>query len=151
MNPEPDPELESLLDSELKQLSLVSAPPTLVRKVLAALEARAARPWWQRAWWDWPVTAQAAFFLLALSIVAAISTGGFWIDNSVSSYSQQVSERLTPLASTWDTLSPLSNAGMLLWEKAQPLLFYGVILAGALYLLCVGVGTMFFRVALKRA
>ena len=152
MNPAPDPKLESLLDAELKKLPPLPAPAALVPNVLARLAARSARPWWQQAWWDWPLAAQAAFLLLALGIVAAFSTGGLWLDDSVTGYSQQLAERLTPLASLWDTLAPLLNAGVLVWQQAtQPPWLYGLILVGALYLACIGAGTMFVRVAWKRA
>jgi hypothetical protein len=152
MNLEPDPELASLLDAELKKLPPVPAPRTLVPNVVATLAARPARPWWQGAWWDWPVLAKAAFLLLALSVVAAFSTGGLWLDDNVTTYSQQVASRLTPWTGLWDTLAPLTNAGLLLWEKiAQPVLLHGLALGGALYLICIGAGTALFRTALKRS
>jgi hypothetical protein len=122
-----------------------------VPKVLAALSERMAVPWWQHAWWRWPAAAQAAFVAVALLVVAAFSSGGSWFDDSVTGYSQQVSERLTPLSSAWETLASLFGTGALLWEKAgQPLLLHGLLVAGALYLICIGLGTMFFRVAFKR-
>ena len=84
MKHEFDPKLESLLDAELKNLPLLAAPPSLLANVMSAIAARARLPWWQRAWWDWPLTAKAAFLLLALAIAGAFSGGGIIIDEGVS-------------------------------------------------------------------
>lgn len=145
-----DPQLEQLLDDELKKLPAVTAPPALLRDVLAQLEARAASPWWQRAWWQWPVAAQAAFIILALALVAAVTTGGALLNDEATLWLQSLTAHASGFTSTWNTFAPLGDAGLLLWEKtAQPLLLYGLIAAGVLYLACVGLGTMVFRVAWK--
>lgn len=151
MKPESDPKLEALLSAELKRLPLVKAPPTLAANVLEQIAARARRPWWQHSWWDWPVTAKAAFLLIALAIVSAISRGGVLLDQGLANYSQQVTEHLSPMASVWDTTQTLINALGLLWEKAaQPFLLYGLVGLGALYLVSLGLGTACFRYVLKR-
>lgn len=145
-----DPQLEKLLDDELKKLPAVTAPPGLLRDVLAQLEARAAAPWWQRAWWQWPATAQAAFIILALALVAAVTTGGALLNDQAALWMQSLRTHASGFTSTWSILAPLGDAGLLLWEKvAQPLLLYGLVAAGVLYLACVGLGTMVFRVAWK--
>lgn len=152
MKPDFDPKLESLLDAELKKLPPIAAPAALLPSVLSAIASRARLPWWQRAWWDWPLTARAASFLLALAIVGAFSGGGVVLDQGVSNYSQQVVERLGPIASLWDTVLTILNAVRSLVEKiGQPLLLHGAISIGLLYLTCLGLGTVCVRYALKRA
>ena len=59
MEPEFDSKLEALLNSELKALPPLKAPSSLAPNVMAILAARARIPWWQRAWWDWPLSAKA--------------------------------------------------------------------------------------------
>ena len=143
-----DHQLEKLIDDELKKLPAVTAPPGLLRDVLARLEARAAAPWWQRAWWQWPATAQAAFIILALTLVAAVTTGGALLNEQASLWMQTLSTQASGFTNPWSVLAPLSDAGLLLWETAaQPLLLYGLVAAGVLYLACLGLGTMVFRVA----
>jgi hypothetical protein len=152
MKTEFDPKLEALLNAELKKLPLVQAPPTLAANVLEKIAARARLPWWQHSWWDWPATAKAAFLLIALAIVTAISRGGVLLDQGLANYSQQVTERLSPVASVWDTTQTLINALGLLWEKAaQPFLLYGLVGLGAVYLVSLGLGTVCFRYVLKRS
>jgi len=152
MNSEFDPKLESLLDAELKKLPPIAAPASLLPNVMSAIAARARMPWWQRAWWDWPLTAKAAFILIALAIVGAFSGGGVMLDEGVSNYSQQVVERFGPVTSLWDTVLTILNVvGSLVEKIGQPLLLYGAIFIGLLYLTCLGLGTVCVRYALKRA
>jgi len=151
MNSEFDPKLEALMSAELKKLPPVAAPASLLPGVLSAIAARARLPWWQRAWWDWPLTAKAAFLLLALAIVGAFSGGGVMLDEGVSSYSQQVVERFGPVTSLWETVLTILNAvGSLMGTIGQPLLIYAATLIGLLYLTCLGLGTVCVRYALKR-
>lgn len=152
MTPEFDPKLESLLDAELKKLPPIAAPASLLPNVMSAIAARARLPWWQRAWWDWPLTAKAAFLLLALAIVGAFSSGGVMLDEGVSNYSQQVVERFGPFASLWETVLTILNAVRSVLEKiGQPLLLYAATFIGLLYLTCLGLGTACVRFALKRS
>ena len=152
MKPEFDPELESLFDAELKKLPPMVAPSSLLPNVMSAIAGRARLPWWQHAWWDWPLTAKAAFLLLALAIAGAFSGGGVIIDESVSNYSQQVVERFSPITSLWGTVVTVLNVGRSMVEKmGQPIFLHVVMFIGLLYLTCLGLGTVCVRYALKRA
>jgi hypothetical protein len=150
MPPEFDPKLERIIDQELRKLPDLPAPQTLAPRVLAAIRARAAKPWWQQSWWNWPLAAQVAFVAVAIAIAGLFTQSGWMVDDSVRSYSQQVTEQATTLSAFLDKLQPLVNVFAVLWQKGQPLLLYAVALAMALYLACVGVGTIFVRVALRR-
>jgi|SRR5882672_4485187 len=152
MKPEFDPKLESLLHAELKKLPPVAAPASLLPSVMSAIAARARLPWWQRAWWDWPLTAKAAFLLIALAIAGAFSGGGVMLDEGVSNYSQQVVERFGPVTSLWETVLTILNVvGSLAERIGQPVLLYAAIFVGLLYLMCLGLGTVCVRYAMKRA
>jgi hypothetical protein len=151
MEPEVDPKLEKLIGAALKNLPFSKAPAALAPRVLSILAARASLPWWHRAWWDWPLAAQATFLLVALAIAGGFSGGTLILDQRAAAYSQQATERLAPIAGLGDTGMTLVNALGLLWEKAaQPFVLHGVVLAGVLYLICLGLGTACVRYALKR-
>lgn len=149
---EPDAGLERLVDDALRALPPLQAPASLAPLVLAALRARAALPWWQRAWWDWPVAARAAFLVLALVLMGAFGGGGWMVSNGVASYSQEVSQQMAPLAGSWDWLAPFSAAAGALWRTVGLPLALGLATLGvAAYLACIGLGTVFVRVAMKHA
>src|SRR5436190_15551415 len=62
-------DLERHVDRVLADLPPIGAPDTLLPRVLAAVEAWAERPWYQRAWLTWPVALQAASVVLLLLLV----------------------------------------------------------------------------------
>ena len=151
MNQDSDPGLQTAVHAELKQLPPLKAPASLVPNVLRLVAAKARLPWWRLSWWDWPVAAKASFLLFALSLVAAVSQGGVLVNQGIADYSLQVSERLGPAASLLETAQTLLGAAALVWEKtAQPLLFVVLVGVGAFCLVGAGLGTAWFRFALKR-
>ncbi len=151
MEPEFDSKLEALLNSELKALPPLKAPSSLAPNVMAILAARARIPWWQRAWWDWPLSAKAAFVVLAITAAGAMGGGGHFLGEGAVGYSTDLMERFNPAEGVFWNFVPLVDAATLVWERfAQPFLLYGALLAGALYLMFVGVGTVCFRFAVKR-
>jgi hypothetical protein len=152
MKPEFDPQLEAILDAELKKLPPIPAPPSLLSNVMSAIAARDRLPWWQRAWWDWPLVAKAAFLLIALAIAGAFSGGGAVLDEGVANYSQHVAGRFGPLTGLWETVLTILNVLWSLVEKiGRPVLLYAATAICLLYLSCLGLGTVCVRYALKRA
>ena len=66
-------DLEGLIDRELKRLPVPRAPRALLPRVMAAVSAPRALPWYSRPWLSWPVSLKAA------SAVAFVAAGlGFW-------------------------------------------------------------------------
>lgn len=72
MTPE---ELEKYIDGVLRSLPDQPAPRTLEARVCAAIEARAAIPWWHKSWSFWPQPVRALFILLC-GVVAAFGVAG---------------------------------------------------------------------------
>ena len=140
MEPKIDPTLERLVHQELKKLPPVKAPARLSARVLEVVRARQALPWWQQSFWHWPAAARGAFLLLVAVIVASL-TGGTWfagelaVDGTVAKY-----------------VNPLANAFLVMWRSfLQTLVLWALGFAMMLYLICVGAGTLFVRMAYKRA
>jgi len=65
-------DLERLIDRELRALPPPRAPRALLPRVMAAVEERARRPWYTRAWLQWPVGWQ---FASALALIGVVATG----------------------------------------------------------------------------
>ena len=53
--PPGDEDLETFINRNLGALPEMSAPPTLVHRVMLAVHAQDRLGWWQRSWWCWPV------------------------------------------------------------------------------------------------
>jgi len=65
-------ELERLVARALREEPPTAAPASLESRVLAALERRAVRPWWQRGFAAWPLALRALFTAGAAGSVAVL-------------------------------------------------------------------------------
>jgi hypothetical protein len=138
--------LEKLIDSELKKLPRLAAPPTLLPDVLKEIKARAERPWWRKSFLGWPRGAQLAFLLSAVFLCAAsiysAQLAGSWIG------SHPLVPQVSRLATfCWENLAlAFSTAGAL----ANSLGVWSWVALGAtgcfMYASCLGLGFAFFKV-----
>ena len=152
MENDPDPNLEQLIHGQLQKLPYFAAPSTLIPRVMAVLQAQAQGPWWCNAWSSWPLPAKAAFLIMAVALAGFVSNSSSMVSDGMSAYSQQVAGRLGVFAVLGDILVRLANVlGEVGLNTAEPLLIYGLVTAAVLYLVCLGLGTMFVRVASKRS
>ena len=119
-------ELERHVDRALADLPPLTAPGTLLPRVLAAVQAWADRPWYQRAWLTWPAGLQVASVALLLVLVA----GGALAMPLVQAQSVQlaafVNARLPiDLPNLGASLRVTASALMLAWRAlVQPLLLF---------------------------
>ena len=148
---DPDPELEKLIHSQLQKLPLLSAPSSLMPRVLAAVQAQADGPWWRQPWWRWPRLAQAAFLVLTVLLAGFISNSGSLVSDGLTSYSQQLAQRLGGFSVLGEFLLRLLDTAWLCLQDNQPLLLYALAATAVLYLVCIGLGTLFVRVAFQRS
>ena len=151
--PDPsDPGLENSVHQALKNLPPLPAPASLRSRVLATIEARQRTPWWQRSWWDWPASAKTVFVLLAATLAALLHGGGWILFPQITDYSERVTAPLSSVASLWQILGDAGELPGSLWQNAtHPFLTSAIFAAAALYLICLLVGTAFFRFASKQA
>jgi hypothetical protein len=151
MKSESDPRLEAFIGAELKKLPPVPAPRSLSPRVMAILEARVRLPWWQRAWWDWPMTAKAGFVLTALALAGVFGGSSLLLDFGSSQIAPSSVENVNGPNPSWGLLGVIANVGQILWDNfGQPYLLYFAVLAAAAYLVCAGAGTLFIRMAVRR-
>ena len=146
-----DPDLEAAIHRALCQLPERPAPAQLIPRVLAAMEERTRR-WWRRPWLSWPRPAQAisaSFLFLMISTAGYVShvlSADFEAEPMAGNFLQQF-----PLLDTlWGFCAALLNGLLALLRAEQTWLLYGLVLVLLMYLLCVALGTLCFRMAFNQ-
>ncbi len=69
-------ELERFIHRTLRSLPDRRAPATLEMRVRAAMEARAAIPWWHKSWSYWPQGVRSLFILACGALGILVVLGG---------------------------------------------------------------------------
>src|SRR4051812_7838352 len=146
---EHDPKLEAGLHQQLRALPDLHAPGTLIPHVLAALQARAALPWWQRPWSQWPQRAQLASCGW-LAVVAAVLYWGVKGWDGVPEWSSTETGSFGLLTNLWSVALSLVQAAGTFAGAFQPVLITGAVLSFLAYLACLGIGSACLRAALQK-
>jgi hypothetical protein len=77
MKPSPE-NLEKFIHQTLRAQPNRTAPRSLESRVMAAIAARAALPWWRQSFMQWPVAARCAFILLSIGLVKLALMATVW-------------------------------------------------------------------------
>lgn len=127
------------LSREARRLPLHKAPASLQADVLRELARRAARPWWQRTFLQWPLAARGAFLLATLLLIRPVLDLGGWIAAALA----------TPLRDAREGMWLLSALGRLahsLIEVVPADLLYGMAgFIALLYGLLMALGAIAYR------
>ena len=148
MNDKFEQQLEQQLGEELRRLGDVPAPKTLVPRVLATIEATQQEAWWQRPWLAWPRPMQVAstIVLLASTGLMAYGGAGWWNDIQTSRYVAHAGSWVASMTLAADSLVALGRAMVLAGQSAgQQFLLYGLAVCLVMYVSCVGLGTVLYR------
>jgi hypothetical protein len=153
MDNEAERKLAERIHRELRQLPPLKAPETLVARVLTAIESRAHQPWWRKSWINWPSSMRLAFVMGVCVLASGFIYFGFQFSNEVpaSAVLTKVSASFGFLAPLWNLTAALGNALVLVLCAGGQLLLWGTVaFVAAMYLTCVGLGTLCYRVALNK-
>lgn len=139
------------LDRELKSLPDHQAPPTLIPSVLAAIEARSARPWYKQSWVSWPVGVRLVVTAVSLLVIAASAWS--WADivsnlGVFGSVEETISDFVYIAGAVMNLAYLVVNAVITgLARTYSPFLLGIAIVLIAMYLACIGCGTLLYRLA----
>jgi hypothetical protein len=141
MQPEIDQNLERVIHQELRKLPPVKPPELLSLRVLATVRAHQALPWWRKSIWHWPNAVRTVFLIILAGLVAAITSSTWWAPEVAANYSGPLS-----------FVATLGNACLVLWKtNLQNVVLFGLVFIAMLYLLCLGAGTIFVQLAVRRS
>jgi hypothetical protein len=139
-------ELERLTDRALRALPTPRAPRTLLPRVMAAVAAEASRPWYARAWLNWPLQWQVVSAAAAAVIVVGAATAGPAAAAGMLEFLTRTSLPLsTHLAGLVSGLDAAWEASRIVWNVVAP-----AARVVALWLLVMSVACVAFGTALDR-
>ena len=141
------------IDRELQKLPELIAPRTLILRVMAAIEQRLNLPWYRQAWQVWPLALRGVSLVILLALFGGLCFGAWKLANAE-----------TVVTAMQRPLNWLSGFGAILYAVSLVLssiilaiqhLGTGVLIAclAALafgYAMCLGLGTVYVRLALIR-
>ena len=130
----------------LTQLPVRRAPNTLLPRVMAAVQAWVGRPWYQRAWFTWPIGWQLA--TVGSLVLMAVSTWEWAPTLELgATLARMLPASPQPLApETASSLSALRVAAGVLWQGLQPIFVIAFVIVVAMTSACLAAA-----VALNRA
>ncbi len=143
-SPENEQNLERLIHQTLRSLPDRRAPRSLESRVLAAIEARAARPWWQKSFAQWPVAARATFLVVStFSLLFAAWFAGVF---SLTPVADVVVAKFSWVTALRSAMAELGEVGALLFRNIPAMWLYGALAAvGLLYATLFGLGATAYR------
>jgi hypothetical protein len=153
MNSDYEKQLEARIDRELRRLPELAAPATLIPRVMAAIEGRAAVRWYRRPWLEWPLPARGVSFGLLLAVFGGVGFG-IWALLGTPGFAAASGELAglgSFIAMAQNTLNVVAGALVLGVKQLGTGFMIGVCAAVALgYVLCVGLSTLCVRLAFAR-
>jgi hypothetical protein len=148
MNPD---DLERFAHRELRRLPAPRAPHTLLPRVMAAVEASRARPWYARAWFTWPVGWQVA----SVVMLALLITGAVLLGPRLQAAASSMIAALQLVAGGASDAAPIettANSARILWRTLlAPLATYALVVVVLMFLACAVFGTALNHIVIERA
>ena len=128
------------------------APHTLLPRVLAAVQAGAQRPWYERAWFTWPLGLQIASIAALILIVGG---GAVLLPETLaaagaaaSTFTARVMEDVAPVAQLAEATT---NAARVIWRALlEPVVVYAFAIVLLMWLACAAFGAALTRVVFER-
>ena len=142
--------LEQLIDRTLRELPLRRAPRTLETRVLAAIAARQALPWWKQSFAHWPLAARGAF-LAFTGVLAAALIGLNLRSGATAEAGSILGGPLALLAQIKAIFGGIGDVGALVLRQIPSTWIYGTIaFLAVMYATLIGVGATACRLFLQQ-
>jgi len=153
MDSDYEKKLETAVRRELDTLGELPAPSGLDARILRALEQRMAAPWYRRAWPTWPQPLQVASVLALVVAFGGLCFGAWHLAQTpgFAAVSDKVGGVFDCLGLLQRTFSVLVNSIGLAFASLGPVVLAGLaVMLVSAYAMCVGLGTVYVRLAFGR-
>jgi len=153
MSSEYEKSLEAEVDRELKGLPELTAPPGLALRVMRVIAARKAGAAYRPPWQQWPAWLRAAAFTALALMFSALCLAVWQLPRTqeMDLARREVSQWLAPAGIVWSALSAVTHALILVAARLGTGIWLAwALLVGTVYLMCMGLGTAYFRLAAAR-
>jgi len=153
MSAEYEKELEARIQRELNALGELQAPPEITRRVMRVIEQRAVLPWYRREWQTWPLALQCGSLGGLLGAFAFLC-----FESSRLAYYAMLTPAAREVTGWFGLADAVCGAGNAL-TRALGIAFHNLgpapLIGGAAmlllcYLMCLGLGTIYWRLAYAR-
>jgi hypothetical protein len=153
MKAEYEKQLEAGIRHELDALGKLEAPPEIVGRVLHLIEERAATPWYKREWQAWPLGFKVGSLAGLLAAFAFLCFGSSRLAYyaTFTPAAHEVAGWFSLADAFWGAGNALANALGLAFRSLGPEVIFGIsvlLLFG--YATCLGLGTIYWRLAYAR-
>ncbi|MDB6167229.1 MAG: hypothetical protein JWM88_93 [Verrucomicrobia bacterium] len=147
MKPSPE-NLEKLIHETLRSAPPHRAPRTLESRVLAALEARAALPWWRQSFARWPLAARVAFIIASAGLAKVALMAVVWVmaGFDASQFTNAFASQLAWLETASAVVDGFREALGSIYRSIPPLYLYGgLAFVATMYAALFGLGAAAYR------
>ncbi len=144
--PRPNPEeLEQHIHRTLRALPDRRAPRSLEARVLAAIAAQQALPWWRQSFAHWPLPVRVTFLVVTATLAAVLAAMGLRLADGVETTSL-LSGPLTFLAQVQAVVGGIGDFCAAVLRSIPKIWLYGAVaFVGALYAMLLGLGAAAYR------
>ena len=145
-------DLEQVVHEELRRLPSPEAPSTLLPRVLAAVQAWSLRPWYERAWFTWPLGWQ----VISLAALVGLAGAGVVIFPSaehalVTAIAARTAVVSAALGRVLGHAEAAIAAGRIVWRAlGEPIVPYAFGVVVLMCVACIAFGTALNRVVFER-
>jgi hypothetical protein len=120
---------------------------------MAAIELRAALPWFRRAWHTWPGSLQGLFLITMVALFGGICFG-VWEATHTATFGlavHKVGGWFSGLVAIYSALNALAGAIVALIKQINSTVLIAFLIAAGLgYAIFLGLGTMYVRLAFAK-
>ena len=145
--------LEAETDRLLSQMREMEAPGSLLPRVLAAIERRTALPWYRLPWQAWRIELRIVSLALLLGAFGCLCVACWQLTRAAGFEiaMQEVGKVFSGVSLIWNTILVLLGAvGQVIKHFGTPVILASMLIIGFGYAVCLGLGTVYFRLALAR-